>query len=304
MNPELHQLRALLSLLDDTEEEVWKAAFEALCAQPYFENESWYDNLLLTEGLSQLASERADLAAGGQRISYYGDKLLAWKDRGGKNLLEAMVYICRFRYPEVTEAALTRELDTLRLDAWMEFHYDLTSFEKVKILNYILFQLHGFRGDEENFLHHDNSFLNKVIEHRKGNPISLSIVYLLVAQRLNVPVYGINLPRHFIMAYVEDDETSTLDHFNDKQEISHIAKGEIKFYINAYNGGGVFNRQHLETIMKEMELEEKPEYTMPCTNQDIVLRVLMNLYNSYNAAGNPLAEMIDRVINRFVSSKV
>ncbi|MEZ4804538.1 MAG: transglutaminase-like domain-containing protein [Bacteroidia bacterium] len=200
----------------------------------------------------------------------------------------------------MTEESLMEQLETLRLDAWLEFHYDLTSFEKVKILNYILFQLHGFKGDEENYFHTDNGFINKVLENKKGNPISLSIVYMLVAQRLNVPVYGINLPKHFIMAYVEDEETELLDNFNDKQVISQEAHGEVKFYINAYNGGGVFNEQHLLDIMKEMELEEKPEYMQPCTNTDIVLRVLMNLYNSFNHNGKPESVMIDKIIQAYM----
>ena len=144
----------------------------------------------------------------------------------------------------------------------------------------------------------DEAYLD-VTQNKKGNPISLSIIYMLVAQRLNIPVYGINLPRHFIMAYVEDEETENLEGFSDKQIISSEAQGEIKFYINAYNGGGVFNQEQLLGILKEMELEEKPEYMQPCSNADIVLRVLMNLYNSYSVAKKPEAEFIDRVVQKF-----
>lgn len=292
------QINALLSLLDDPEKEVWESAYAAL-AETSFEDTLQLQNYLYENADSRLLKERLETCILDIRFRHHGKLLKEWKQKGGENLLEALVLISQLRYPEVNEADLLEQLETLRLDAWLEFHYDLTSFEKVKILNYILFQLHGFRGDEENFLHHDNSFINKVLENRKGNPISLSIVYMLVAQRLNVPVYGINLPRHFIMAYVEDDETDNLGHFNDKQIIGPFAKGEIKFYINAYNGGGVFNHQHLQSIMKEMELEEKPEYIQPCTNADIVLRVLMNLYNSYSASKKPEAMFIDNIINTY-----
>lgn len=295
---EMLQINALLTLLDDPEQEVWQAAYAALLQAPYEQIETLQE-YLDGESDSHLLSERLENCIKEIGIRHHGQLLCDWKARGGENLLEALVYICRFRYPDVTETGLLEQLETLRLDAWLEFHYDLTSFEKVKILNYILFQLHGFRGDEEHFLHHDNSFINKVLETKKGNPISLSIVYMLVAQRLNVPVYGINLPRHFIMAYVENEETENLGSFNDKQVISHEASGEIKFYINAYNGGGVFNQQHLQSIMKEMELEEKPEYMLPCSNADIVLRVLMNLYNSYSASKKPEALSIDRIITNF-----
>jgi regulator of sirC expression with transglutaminase-like and TPR domain len=294
------KIKALVSLLDDPNPTVWETALNELSNIEFAQLDELYaylDNG--TESSEQ--HERLENCIESVRYQHLGKLLLEWKLSGGRNLVYAMALISQFRYPEITEQYIHEKLETLRLDAWLEFHYDLTSFEKVRILNYILFQLHGFRGDEDNFLHHDNSFIHKVLENKKGNPISLSIVYMLVAQRLNVPVYGINLPRHFIMAYVEDDETDTIENFNDQQHISHIANGEIKFYINAYNGGGVFNLEQLKGILKEMQLEEKPEYIQPCTNSDIVLRVLMNLYNSYKHQNKREAEWVDKVISIFMN---
>lgn len=295
---ELQKIKALISLLDDPDPQIWETAMNELSNAPYQLSDTL--NQLLSEGLESVEQqERLEACIEEIRFQYIGQQIIDWKNKGGQNLLEAIALICQLKYPDVTEADLQERLEALRLDAWLEFHYDLTSFEKVKILNYILFQLHGFRGDEDNFLHHDNSFINKVLDNKKGNPISLSIIYILVAQRLNVPVYGINLPRHFIMAYVEDEETDTIENFNDKQEISEDASGEIKFYINAYNGGGVFNHSQLRGIIKEMSLEEKPEYMTPCSNSDIVLRVLMNLYNSYLSQEKSEAESFDKLIKKF-----
>ncbi len=295
---EPNEIKALISLLDDPEQEVWEPAQNVLSNLP-FDQVGELISFLYESVESPEQRSRLERTITRIQFRYVGDQLAKWKNEGGTNLLKAMTSICQLRYPEVTEAMLQEKLESLRLDAWLEFHYDLTSFEKVKILNYILFQVHGFRGDEENYLHHDNSYLNKVLENKKGNPISLSIVYMLVAQRLNVPVYGINLPRHFIMAYVEDEETASLASFGDKQVISHKAAGEVKFYINAYNGGGVFNLEQLRAILHEMELEEKPEYIHPCSNEDIVLRVLMNLYNSYSSQQRHEAELIEEIVERF-----
>ncbi len=297
---EIVKIKALISLLDDPDQQVWEAAMNELSNADYTQTQDLL-HLLHKDIESVEQQERLQSIIERIRYQHIGKLINQWKEKGGKNLLEVMTYICQLRYPEVTESELNEKLEALRLDAWLEFHYDLTSFEKVKILNYILFQLHGFRGDEENFLHHDNSFLNKVLDNKKGNPISLSIVYMLVAQRLNVPIYGVNLPRHFIMAYVEDEETGTIEKFNDQQEITETAFGEIKFYINAYNGGGVFNHSQLKGILKEMQLDEKPEYMLPCSNSVIVLRVLMNLYNSYKSQEKEEAEYIDAIIKSYTS---
>lgn len=293
-----NKIKALISLLDDPEQEVWQTALKELSDVPYTQ----LDELsLYLEDKVETPEQRSRLETSIYNIQcrHLGMQLAEWKKNGGVNLLQAIALICQLKYPEVNEAYLNEKIEALRLDAWLEFHYDLTSFEKVKILNYILFQLHGFRGDEENYLHHDNSFINKVLENKKGNPISLSIVYILVAQRLNVPVYGVNLPRHFIMAYVEDEESGTPASFSDKQIISHEANGELKFYINAYNGGGVFNLQQLKSILREMELEERPEYMNPCSNIDIVLRVLMNLYNSFSSQDRHEMDLIDKIIAEY-----
>lgn len=295
---EENELKALVLLLEDNDEEIWQVALNALSVASIEQVDS-LDSYLYNEVNTAEQRDRLEEAIDNIRVNHLSNKLTEWKNGGGRNLLHGMLLISQFKYPDLTEQYLIEKLETLRLDAWLEFHYDLTSFEKVKILNYVLFQLHGFRGNEANFLHPDNSFINRVIDTKMGNPISLSILYILVAQRLNVPVYGVNLPRHFIMAYVEDDETETLKNFGDKPEIGENADGEIKFYINAYNGGGVFNFEQLQKTLEEMQLEEKKEYILPCSNIDIIRRVLMNLFNSYAHLNMKEAKLIDKVIQAY-----
>lgn len=293
-----NEIKALVSLLEDNDENVWQVAYKAL-SDSAIEQVDTLNQLLFEEVNTDEQRNRLEEVIENIKTGHLANRLENWKNNGGKDLLEAITYITQFKYPEVTEQILNEQMEALRLDAWLEFHYDLTSFEKVKILNYILFQLHGFRGNEANFMHPDNSYINKVLETKTGNPISLSIIYMLVARRLNVPVYGVNLPKHFIMAYVENEETDTLQNFGGKQEITEKAEGEIKFYINSFNGGGVFNLEQLKKTMKDMQLEEKPEYMSPCSNIDIVRRVLMNLYNSYIHFNMREAVMIDKIISRF-----
>jgi regulator of sirC expression with transglutaminase-like and TPR domain len=290
-----NELKALVILLEDNDENVWQIAFNALSQTDVQQIPMLNDYLFEAVNTSE-QRDRLEEAIDHIKVNHLSKQLVEWKNNGGKNLLSAMVTICQFKYPDLTEAYLIQKLEGLRLDAWLEFHYDLTSFEKVKILNYILFQLHGFKGNEANYLHPDNSFINRVLDTKAGNPISLSIIYMLLAQRLNVPVYGVNLPRHFIMAYVENEETETLQNFGEKQEISDLPIGDVKFYINAYNGGGVFNFDHLKKIMGDMDLEVKPEYYEPCTNTDIVRRVLMNLFNSYAHMNMKESKLIDKVL--------
>lgn len=292
------KIKALLQLLDDDDNEVWELASNEL-SQLDIEFLDVLPQMIGELELGNNAYSRLDEIYNSIKGNFLTHELSKWKSNESSSLADGIVIISKLKYPDYTIHDLNQAIDALRLDAWLEFHYDLTSFEKVKILNYILFQLHGFKGNEEDFLNPNNSYINKVLETKKGNPISLSIIYILVAQRLNVPVYGVNLPKHFIMAYVEDDETETITGFGDKQAISETAKGKVQFYINAYNGGGVFNEQQLLKSIKDMNLEFSENFTLPCSSYDIIKRVLKNLYNSYLYQNNPLSLVLSKVIENF-----
>ena len=127
------------------------------------------------------------------------NSLEKWLATEEQDLVDGLLIINKIANPNVDRQVIDNLLDKIKLDAWLEMNYDLTSFEKVKILNHILFDVHGFKGDTENYHHSRNSFLSSVLERKMGNPVSLAIIYSLVAQRLNIPVYGVNLPQHFIL---------------------------------------------------------------------------------------------------------
>ena len=126
--------------------------------------------------------------------------------------------------------AMDRILDKIKLDAWLELNYDLTSYEQIKILNYILFDVHKFRGNTTDYHHIDNSLIHKVLTEKTGNPVSISIVYAIIAQRLNIPVYGVNLPQHFVLGYKSSEGIELLKRFNDPSTIKSNQKGDILFW--------------------------------------------------------------------------
>lgn len=223
------------------------------------------------------------------------EELKEWMQSEKQNLLQAIGIINRIKYPENTLSEIEREIEQLRMDTWLELQYDLTAFEKIRLLNYVFFQKHGYKGTQEHYNNPDNSFLHKVIESKKGNPISLCILYSLVAQRLNIPVFGINLPQHFILGYADlEEENETLHKgFGNKYEPQADEDASILFYINPFNKGSVFGRQQLDSFLDELKLPHQKEFYMPCSNTDIVRRILKNLHNAYSTQNN--AEMLQKI---------
>ena len=110
---------------------------------------------------------------------------------------------------------------------------------------------------------------------------------MLVAQKLNIPIFGVNLPQHFVLAYLEEFGKSNVEmKFNEIEEWLNQS-GKILFYINAFNGGAIFTKANLEQFLQQIQIEAKQDFLQPCSNLDIVKRVLRNLASSYEKLQKP-----------------
>lgn len=159
----------------------------------------------------------------------------------------------------------------------MQMLYEMSPVEKVKLINHILYETHGFSGNTANHQDPQNSYLSQVLESRKGNQILLAVIYSIIAQKLDIPVYGVNLPQHFILAYVEEGSDS---------EYSDQNNG-ILFYINAFNKGFLFGRKDVDAFLRQLNLKPANHFYEPCSNVDIVQRVIRNLISSYDKLSAP-----------------
>jgi regulator of sirC expression with transglutaminase-like and TPR domain len=210
------------------------------------------------------------------------EEFKAWLHSEDQDLLHGVYLIAKYRFPTLDKQAISNEIDKIRMDIWLEMQYDFTHFEKTRIINYVMYQVNAFKGNTENYHDPSNSFINQVLESKRGNPIMLAVVYMLVAQRLNLPIFGVNLPQHFVLAYKEVEADPDLNNrFNQVQRALNPKEGTVLFYINAFNGGAIFSKLNLEQFLKQISIEAKVEFFEPCSNLDIVKRVLRNLTGAY-----------------------
>jgi regulator of sirC expression with transglutaminase-like and TPR domain len=195
--------------------------------------------------------------------------LQLWKLNNSEDLLEGLLIINRYQYPNLHEEQVYYQLAELRRNAWYHLMYDMSPVEKVKLLNNILFREFGLSGNTSNYHDPQNSFIHKVLETKKGNPISLACIYALVAQKLDIPIYGVNLPKHFVLAYVDPDN----------QE-------KVQFYINVFNRGQIMREEDIYAFLRQLNLPLSDAYTLPCDNIAIIKRVLRNLIAAYEHVDN------------------
>lgn len=285
-------LKALISLLDDPDDTVFhqiREKIESLGEDviPFLED-AWEH-----EAYGILFQSRIENIIHNIQFDQVKEELKEWAQSKEKDLLQGMVALARYQYPEVSEEAIVKVIDKIEKDIWIEFHDGLTALEKLRVFNHILFDIHHFEGNTKHYHSTDNSFINRVIETKKGNPISLSIIFLVLAKRLKLPIYGVNLPRHFILAWGTPTPEMVNIEMNDPN---------ILFYINPFSGGSVFGRKDIKAFLDELNLKPNPMFFLPCTNYDIMVRSMNNLIHSYEKQGSDNKAEEIRELQRIIKS--
>ena len=206
------------------------------------------------------------------------EEILNWKNNENNSALEGAILISKAFYPNYDYTLIDKEIESIRMDTWLQYQNTLSAWEKVRVLNDVFFTKYGYKGDRENYHSADNSMIHKVIENKKGNPISLSILYFTVAQKLNLPIFGVNLPQHFVMAFMPSLFDESTGDFSKKYQLNKDDYvGDPLFYIDAFSEGLPFDKDRLNTFLKEVKVEPNDNYYEPCSNLEIVQRIARNL---------------------------
>ncbi|TDQ18394.1 transglutaminase superfamily protein [Algoriphagus boseongensis] len=269
------QLNALVSLLDDPDLEVKnhvRGKIISLGAEviPFLE-QKWE-----TSFNPEIQKEIEELVHDLQ-FSLLKRRLIEWRDSEDRDLLTGLWILNTYQYPDLDFEKLNAEMHQIYFEVWTSFKNDLQPYDQVRIINNVLFNTLRFSANTKNFHSPGNSMLSTVLDTKKGNPITLCAIYLLVAKKLGLPIYGVNLPNLFILTYKSAD---------------------ITFYINAFNKGLVFSRQDIFNYLEHLKITPKEEFFEPCAHLDILLRSLRNLAHAFEKLGEaPKVEEIQELIS-------
>ncbi len=256
------ELKALVSLLDDQDDDIVSQIVDKIRSLgkeiiPFLEHE-WENNF------NPNVQRRIEELIHDLQYELLKGRIREWYESADQDLLTGLWLVATYQYPDLELTKLKQELEQIYYDTWLEFKPDLHPYDQVKILNSVLFNKLKFGANTKNFHSPGNSMINIVLETRKGNPITLCIIYMLVAQKLKMPIEGVNLPNLFIVTY------------NDPQN---------RFYINAFNKGLIFTRQDIENYIHELRLTPQNSFFEPCANLEIIRRVFRNLIMSFDKMG-------------------
>jgi regulator of sirC expression with transglutaminase-like and TPR domain len=283
------QIKSIISLLDDEDERAYKLLENEVIsigakALPFLKD-------ALDESLNDLKTTRLNLLFRQINLSKTIEDLSKWRNSENKNLYEALLIISKFQYPNLDVDKISKIINKLRQDAWLEVNDNLTALEKIRVLNNIFFKKHGFKGDTKNYYAAENSFINDVLINKKGNPLMLSAIYSIIGQSIDIPLYGVNLPSHFLVAYTDK-------FYNLNSESIEVEN--ILFYINPFGQGDIHNIVELRKFLTNLKLESNDKFLVPCDNEIIVKRSLANLINIYkHSSENQLLEDYENLLSVF-----
>lgn len=257
------ELKALVTLLDDEDEEVVSHVEQKLIEIgtqiiPMLESE-WETNF------NPLIQRRIEDLIHKLQFELVQERLIDWKENRQDDLLEGMWLVATFQYPDLDLEELRLEIHDLYIEVWREFKDEMVPFDQIRTMNGVLFDKLKFRANTRNFHSPANSMINAVLESKKGNPISLCTVYLLIAQKMNLPIFGVNLPNLFILTF--------------KNEITEC-------YINCFSKGLIFTKDDIDNYLDHLNISKREVFYEPCEHLDIVLRSLRNLVVSFEKLGD------------------
>ncbi len=257
--PEDRKRTALISLLADDDPAIYQTIRRTILSygqaaagwlRPYTLNRDPVLRRRAVEIVQFLARQEAD------------DRVLAFCLNQGEDLdIEQGAWLlAQTQYPDINVAAYQALLDSFAAEL-RERLTGLTSMDRVlETLSQHLFSDLGFSGNEVNYYDPDNSYLNRVVDRRLGNPISLCLIYLLIARRLSLPVAGIGMPGHFLCRY----QTST---------------GEA--YIDAFNRGKLLTKAECVKYLLQSGHGYLDGYLAPVSPRRMLLRLCANLHQIY-----------------------
>lgn len=275
------RLDSLITLLDDPDESVFKLVLQEMLK----EGISIVDRLehIWETSMEELTQRRIEVIIQQIQLNDTQEKIRNWATQENIDLFEGIFLISRYQYPGLKLKNIQAQLDKIKKDVWLEYKNSLTSLEKITLLNHIFFSQYKFKIDKEHIESPQNCYINKVLETRKGNPVSITILYIIIARSLGLPVY-----------YIDYDSSPLAGYFD--KDIARLAHGDdssnpILFYINTSNKGAIIGPKEVDYLKHNGDQSQQKQRPEPCTDRFVIKRLIEKLIDDYKLSGQ--SEKID-----------
>lgn len=264
------EITALLHLIDDPDEEVYNTVSDRIISF----GKGIIPNLehLWEHTSDETIQERIELMI---HKLHYKDLVTDfdhWKN-GSNELLQGALLTARYHYPEIQTIQTLQEIEKIRRNIWLELNNYLTPLEQVNVISSILYNYYKQIGVEVAYNQPEDFFINKTVETKKGNAISNGILYLVLCQLLDIPVKALNIPRQFILGYMDTS-------YQVLNPSAHNSE-KIKFYIDPLNGQ-IYSHKDVENYFKRINVPPTTSFFREMNNKTVIQFLLEELSKCFD----------------------
>jgi len=252
------QVAALLSLVDDPDADVFEAVRDRIL-------DLGRDMIPRLEHLSEVhplphVQHRVESIIHKIHFNELQKSFSEWSAQDEPDLMAGAFLVSRYNFPDLIVEDYQSSLDRICKSIWLELNNYLTPLEQINVVNRIFYAHHMFRGVEISYNHQEDFLINKLLDTRRGNPISNGILYQAVCQKLDIPVRAIHIPRQFILGYF-DQPADTPTRKN--------RKPKILFYIDPISGQ-VYSQKDVDHYLDRIQVARTPICFHPMDSRAII----------------------------------
>ncbi len=266
------EIQALMHLVDDPDEEVYHTVSEKIISlgKKIIPNlESLWET---TQDSS--AQERIELLIHRVHLRELTEEFEVWKN-GEAGLLAGALLVSKYHYPDMLAEQVLKDLEKLRRNIWLELNNYLSSFEKINVFNGIFYNYNKQKSVEVSYDNPDVFLINKALETKKGNAISNGIIYQIIAEQLDIPVKVINVPRQYVLGYMNDHSPMSVTH----------ASELISFYIDP-STGQMYSHNDIENYFKRLSIPPVSAHFKPLSSKQIIQLLLEEISKCFDNERN------------------
>ncbi len=265
----MSEIEALIKLLDDSDQAIYSKVTKELinCGPPVIPilEHAWEGSF------EPLLQKRLELIIHDIRFKGLKLEFSDWCNQNQqKELLDAWLIINRYFYPEINLDAIREKINQIRRDIWIELNNNLSPVEEIHVFNQVFYKLLGFKGLTTQSANPSNYLINTLLDTRQGLPLPMGMLYLIIAQQLNLPVYGADIPGHFALAY-------TQNFISDWKKSETSLRTEVIFFINPVNTGIIFTKFEIDEYLQKINLEKENRFFEPLANIQTLQLLLAKL---------------------------
>ncbi len=265
------ELACLIYLLDDNDKEVYTNVRNKLISLGTGVLQDL--DIAMTRTSNQVVMERLEGVIHKINYTEFSRKFQQWCRTPERDLLDGAMLIASYQHPDLNEFWIRNKIEDIVKNIYFELSLVQPPLKSVSIFNKIFFDSYEFRASNRSDYNPRHFFINHVLSFKTGEPILLAILYLIIASKLELPIFGVSLPDQIVLAYT--DKKKTLE------KPQTIPTKKVQFYINPENKGAILTKKDINKFLSKDDWSTNKDFFYPCCNTMLMQTLIDQLSATY-----------------------